>query len=103
MCSRYIDELTSHSPVLEQLHTLNNILNMEFIEVREYSIKDVLKSENEGKHFRMLNNTDIIRVELTRENIPVAYITGENTKHVNLIEDVYTLDGIINARFVEVS
>lgn len=86
-------------PLLEQVLSLEDIFNLEVEPCYIYSIKDILRVENKGKRFKMLDYNDIIRIEVTHDKIPVAHIVGNSE---DLIEDIYTLNGVINAEFVEV-
>lgn len=103
IASRYCDEFTNQSSLLDELHSLNDILNMDFVPRNTFSIKDVLRIENEGKQFKMVNYKDTIRVDLVCDNTPVAYVIGDNGESEDLIEDIYTLSGIVNTRFMEVN
>lgn len=102
VASRYLDEFTDQCPLLEQLHTLNDILNMEFVEVKEYSIKEILTPENQDKCFIMLNYGAIVNVDLFGSTVPVAYVVGQYGIREDLLETTYSLESIVNAKFVEV-
>lgn len=95
--SRYLDEFTDQSPLLEQLHSLNEILNMDFVEVSAYTINDILNISNVGKIYNIIGYGNQVYID-SNDSIPIVQMVDDDA----FLDEIYFLRTILDMRFVEV-
>lgn len=96
--SQHVEGFGDKSPLLEQLYSLDDIMNMDFVEFKEYTISEILDVKNNGKIFDMMGYEDSVYIDTSFEGIPEAYVVGNDDP----LEDTYFLRTILDTKFVEV-